>query len=181
MPSDIRRNEGTSSSNEASFNDWVTHYNDQMIVAPNGRLHIQPFENHITPRHQDQNNASNLGEAVSQPLQQLSVHPAHTNPVPNERNVSAPRGPVPVLASYENRVQVSGPTFSWVPTSNHFDPLQNELDRMRKEIGNIMIIHEQKVGASIYPFYLLASFYHLPACLYPSPPKFAEAAAEIRM
>ncbi|KNA08678.1 hypothetical protein SOVF_160460 isoform B [Spinacia oleracea] len=144
MPSDIRRNEGTSSSNEASFNDWVTHYNDQMIVAPNGRLHIQPFENHITPRHQDQNNASNLGEAVSQPLQQLSVHPAHTNPVPNERNVSAPRGPVPVLASYENRVQVSGPTFSWVPTSNHFDPLQNELDRMRKEIGNIMIIHEQK-------------------------------------
>lgn len=150
VPSDLLHNGGTSSSTEASFTDWITRYNDQIGVAPNCRLDIWPIENHSSivgtamPRNQDHNSPRVLGVAVSQPISQLADHLVPTNFAQQELNVSVARGALPAHASHPNRVQGPLSTNSRVSNSNNFDPLQNELDRLHKEIGNIVNIHEQK-------------------------------------
>ncbi|XP_021732343.1 uncharacterized protein LOC110699165 isoform X2 [Chenopodium quinoa] len=176
VPSDLLHNEEARCSTEASFNEWVTHYNDQLGVAPNGRLDSQPIGNHTsfvgtttprhqdqmgvapngrldiqpivnhgsivdttTPRQQDQNRGRVLGEAVSQ----MPVHVVPANFfTPNETNAPVARGAVPAHSSHANRMQM--PINTLVTTPNHFDPLQFEVDRIRREMGNLMTIHEQK-------------------------------------
>ncbi|XP_021766470.1 uncharacterized protein LOC110730938 isoform X1 [Chenopodium quinoa] len=178
VPSDLLHNEEARCSTEASFNEWVTHYNDQLGVAPN-RLDSQPIGNHTsivgttTPRHQDQmgvapngrldmpivnhgsivdttiprqqdqNRGRVLGEPVSQPFSQMPVHVVPANFfIPYETNAPVARGAVPAHSDHANRVQM--PTNSLFTTPNHFDPLQFEVDRIRREMGNLMTIHEQK-------------------------------------
>ncbi|XP_021766473.1 uncharacterized protein LOC110730939 isoform X1 [Chenopodium quinoa] len=177
VPSDLLHNEEEAhSSVEALLNEWVTHYNDQLGVAPNGRLDIQPIGNHTsivgttTPRHQDQMGVAPNGRLDIQPMvnhgfivdtttpsqqdqnrghvlgEAISQMPAHVVPakffIPNETNAPVARGAVPAHSSHANRMQM--PTNSLVTTPNHFDPLQSEVDRIRREMGNLMTIHEQK-------------------------------------
>ncbi|XP_010689098.2 helicase protein MOM1 isoform X3 [Beta vulgaris subsp. vulgaris] len=151
IPSDLPHNEGTHASVESSSRECITRSCpvNEITVVPNGRLNNQPSESHTSiggimiPRHQDHNSASVLGEAVSQPIPQLAADQVvDASHIRNNASASVARA-IPAHASHANRMLVPIATMPRAPISNYSDPLQNEFDKMRNEMGNIMLIHEQ--------------------------------------
>ncbi|KAJ8441638.1 hypothetical protein Cgig2_025805 [Carnegiea gigantea] len=121
----------------------LTHSNDQTRAVAGSRADNQSGEIHTSvdgtvARIQPDHCVTNSGEHVSRPLPELAVdHTVNANLGQFETHTATTRGTSPARASRPNH-QV--PIFA---ISRSSDPLQNELERICKEIDEVISIHEE--------------------------------------
>jgi len=118
---------------------------DQTRVAASSRTDNQSGEIHTsvggTVARIQQEHCVNSGESVSRPFPELDVdHAVNASLGQFETHTSTTRGISPARAFRPN------PQVPIFAISRSSDPLQNELERIRKEIDEVVSVHEETVS-----------------------------------
>ena len=107
------------------------------------------FQNAQTPTQLVESSVELLNQAVSQSVTHLAVH----QPIDTLAGGSDTRT-TPIISGLSNRpIQTAPPVPLRMPLPLHSDPLQNELERIRKEIDQTIKIHEDTVRFSHITFF----------------------------
>ncbi|XP_074303491.1 uncharacterized protein LOC141637963 isoform X2 [Silene latifolia] len=135
VPSNLHNDEG--GSNVPAAEVPMSAGYGQTRVASSGQLNNQPIEVIMSA----QNSCTQMQQNIPQ---LVAARAADANIGQGPTYVSVTRGASMARASHSNLAPVVTPTISLVSPSYHLsDPLQNEYDRIRKEIGDIVNAHDE--------------------------------------
>ncbi|KAK9280673.1 hypothetical protein L1049_014371 [Liquidambar formosana] len=119
------------------------------LPSASGIDHQSNSEGHIssqnaqTPTPLADNLAEVPNQALSQPLTRVQLNPQIDTPVGGFESRLSDTRTMPIVSDFNNRpIQTASTVASRMPLHMHPDPLQNELERIRKEMDQTMKIHE---------------------------------------
>ncbi|KAJ8751378.1 hypothetical protein K2173_016575 [Erythroxylum novogranatense] len=101
------------------------------------------------PRQMVENQTDLLNQTILQPTTHFAEHPPVETPVSTSGIHVADTMPIPA-SSTTNSHYVQAATDVGIPLPLHHDPLQNELERIRKETDQIINIHEGRVSILLF-------------------------------